>query len=46
MMWVSNPVLLIGLQLLDAWFFAVVAGGGPDIVPRSSLVPPWPRTCS
>jgi SET family sugar efflux transporter-like MFS transporter len=38
---VSGPVLLIGLEVLDAWFFAVVAGVGltlfQQIIPRPGL---------
>jgi MFS transporter, SET family, sugar efflux transporter len=41
MVFVSGPVLLIGLQVLDAWFFAVVAGVGltlfQQIIPRPGL---------
>jgi MFS transporter, SET family, sugar efflux transporter len=38
---VSGPVLLVGLQALNAWFFAVVAGVGltlfQEIIPRPGL---------
>jgi SET family sugar efflux transporter-like MFS transporter len=38
---VTGPVLLIGVQVLNAWFFAVVAGTGLSlfqrIIPRSGL---------
>ena len=38
---VSGPVALIGLQVLNAWFFAVVAGVGltlfQEIIPRPGL---------
>jgi MFS transporter, SET family, sugar efflux transporter len=41
MVFVPGPVLLIGLQVLDAWFFAVVAGVGltlfQQIIPRPGL---------
>jgi MFS transporter, SET family, sugar efflux transporter len=41
MVFVPGPVLLIGLQVLDAWFFAVVAGVGltlfQHIIPRPGL---------
>jgi MFS transporter, SET family, sugar efflux transporter len=41
MVFVSGPVPLIGLQVLDAWFFAVVAGVGltlfQHIIPRPGL---------
>jgi SET family sugar efflux transporter-like MFS transporter len=41
MVFVSGPVLLMGLQVLDAWFFAVVAGVGltlfQQIIPRPGL---------
>ena len=41
MVYVSGPVLLIGLQLLNAWFFAAVAGIGltffQQIIPRPGL---------
>jgi MFS transporter, SET family, sugar efflux transporter len=41
MVLVTGPVLLIGLQVLDAWFFAVVAGVGltlfQHIIPRPGL---------
>ena len=41
MVFVSGPVLLIGLQVLDAWFFAVVAGVGltlfQHMIPRPGL---------
>jgi SET family sugar efflux transporter-like MFS transporter len=41
MVFVAGPVLLIGLQVLDAWFFAVVAGVGltlfQQIIPRPGL---------
>jgi SET family sugar efflux transporter-like MFS transporter len=41
MVFVPGPVLLISLQLLDAWFFAVVAGVGltlfQHIIPRPGL---------
>ena len=41
MVFVSGPVLLIGLQVLDAWFFAVVAGVGltlfQQVIPRPGL---------
>ena len=41
MVFVSGPVLLIGLQLLNAWFFAAVAGVGltlfQQIIPRPGL---------
>src|SRR5687768_5065508 len=46
MVFVPGPVLLIGLQVLDAWFFAVVAGVGltlfQQIIPR----PDWPPASS
>ena len=34
MVFVSGPVLLIGLQLLNAWFFAAVAGIGLTLFQR------------
>jgi MFS transporter, SET family, sugar efflux transporter len=41
MVFVPGPVLLIALQVLDAWFFAVVAGVGltlfQHIIPRPGL---------
>jgi MFS transporter, SET family, sugar efflux transporter len=41
MAFVSGPVLLIGLQLLNAWFFAAVAGVGltlfQEIIPKPGL---------
>jgi MFS transporter, SET family, sugar efflux transporter len=41
MAFVSGPVLLIGLQLLNAWFFAAVAGIGltlfQQVIPRPGL---------
>jgi MFS transporter, SET family, sugar efflux transporter len=41
MVFVPGPVLLIGPQVLDAWFFAVVAGVGltlfQQIIPRPGL---------
>ena len=41
MVFVSGPVLLIALQVLDAWFFAVVAGVGltlfQQVIPRPGL---------
>jgi SET family sugar efflux transporter-like MFS transporter len=41
MVFVPGPVLLIGLQVLDAWFFAVVAGVGltlfQQVIPRPGL---------
>jgi MFS transporter, SET family, sugar efflux transporter len=41
MVFVPGPVLLMGLQVLDAWFFAVVAGVGltlfQQIIPRPGL---------
>ncbi|HJY44812.1 MAG TPA: MFS transporter [Propionibacteriaceae bacterium] len=41
MVFVPGPVVLIGLQVLDAWFFAVVAGVGitlfQQIIPRPGL---------
>ena len=41
MAYVSGPVLLVGLQALNAWFFAVVAGIGltllQQIIPRPGL---------
>ena len=41
MVFVPGPVLLIALQVLDAWFFAVVAGVGltlfQQVIPRPGL---------
>ena len=41
MAFVTGPVLLLGLQALNAWFFAVVAGVGltlfQEIIPRPGL---------
>jgi MFS transporter, SET family, sugar efflux transporter len=41
MAFVSGPVLLVGLQVLNAWFFAVVAGIGltlfQQVIPRPGL---------
>jgi MFS transporter, SET family, sugar efflux transporter len=41
MVFVSGPALLLGLQVLDAWFFAVVAGVGltlfQQVIPRPGL---------
>jgi hypothetical protein len=41
MAYVSGPVLLIGLQVLNSWFFAAVAGIGltlfQQIIPRPGL---------
>lgn len=34
MVYVSGPVLLVGLQMLNAWFFAVVAGVGLTLFQR------------
>ena len=43
MVFVSGPVLLIALQVLDAWFFAVVAGVGSRCSNKSSPAPDWPQ---
>jgi SET family sugar efflux transporter-like MFS transporter len=41
MAFVSGPVVLLGLQVLNAWFFAAVAGTGlalfQQIIPRPGL---------
>ena len=41
MVYVTGPVLLVGLQVLNAWFFAVVAGVGltlfQQVIPRPGL---------
>ena len=41
LVFVSGPVMLIALQILDAWFFAVVAGVGltlfQEVIPRPGL---------
>ena len=41
MVYVTGPVLLVGLQVLNAWFFAVVAGIGltlfQEVIPRPGL---------
>ena len=41
MVYVTGPVLLVGLQVLNAWFFAVVAGVGltlfQEVIPRPGL---------
>jgi SET family sugar efflux transporter-like MFS transporter len=41
MVWLSQPVVLVGLQVLDARFFAVVAGVGltlfQRVIPRPGL---------
>jgi MFS transporter, SET family, sugar efflux transporter len=41
MAFISGPVLLVGLQVLNAWFFAVVAGIGltlfQHVIPRPGL---------
>jgi SET family sugar efflux transporter-like MFS transporter len=41
MAYVSGPVLLVGLQVLNAWFFAVVAGVGltlfQAVIPRPGM---------
>jgi SET family sugar efflux transporter-like MFS transporter len=45
MVFVPGPVLLIGLQVLDAWFFAVVASVSRSSN-KSSGAQDWPLACS
>jgi SET family sugar efflux transporter-like MFS transporter len=46
MVFFPGPVLLLGLQVLDAWLFAVVAASGSRCSNKSSRARDWPLACS